>query len=482
MVFLFSGCMRANYEAEEELKKRPITSSRLERYDLVLGIQVKDTTPRADTEHIEGDLAFEMAEWLVDYFEEGQNFKQVVSLNDDPTIRVDMILQCYLKSIRLEEPGISGVSKALAIFYGIAPTFEHYAIRKTIDSTAMVRFQLLEPNTYRILWDKVVSEKIRKEIQLSRSSQLIFDSVTKTVETLLTETEFPEELSRLSGQAQIAATVRAQEERKTLIRPELIEGQRWAVVVGISRYKDTRIPGLRYAASDARAFYEWLVSQNGGKYAPARVTLLLDEQATGQNIRNALFSGLKQTLAEDVVTIYFAGHGSPENPDFPDNLFLLPYDTEYDNIASTGFPMWDIETAFKRFIRARKVVVIADACHSGGVGKGFDEARRGSRGVEVNPINAGLQNLSRIGDGICVISASNDKQLSQEGEKWGGGHGVFTYFLLNGLKGSADYNQDERVSLGELIPYLSEKVRRATLNAQSPTVSGKFDPALSIGK
>jgi len=59
---------------------------------------------------------------------------------------------------------------------------------------------------------------------------------------------------------------------------------------------------------------------------------------------------------------------------------------------------------------------------------------------------------------------------------------VFTYFLLKGLKGEADYNQDARVSLGELIPFLSEQVRRETRNAQSPTVAGKFDPALSVGR
>jgi hypothetical protein len=53
---------------------------------------------------------------------------------------------------------------------------------------------------------------------------------------------------------------------------------------------------------------------------------------------------------------------------------------------------------------------------------------------------------------------------------------------FKGLKGEADYNKDGSVTLGEIIPYLSEQVRRETRNAQSPTVAGKFDPALSIGK
>lgn len=271
-----------------------------------------------------------------------------------------------------------------------------------------------------------------------------------------------------------------QEERGQLTATPI--GDRWAVVIGISTYGDSIIPALRYASSDAQAFYDWAISPKGGKYSPARTKLLLNEKATSANIKDALFNWIGQAIEEDVVTIYFAGHGSPQSPDHPNNLFLLPYDCRYDNIATTGFPMWDIETALKRFIKAKKVVVIADACHSGGVGQSFDVARRANRGIEINLISSGLQDLSKIGDGVAVISASDDKQFSQESRNWGGGHGVFTYFLLKGLNGEADYNKDSRITLGELIPYLSEQVRRETKNAQSPTVAGKFDPALSIGR
>jgi tetratricopeptide (TPR) repeat protein len=261
-----------------------------------------------------------------------------------------------------------------------------------------------------------------------------------------------------------------------------ITGVRWAVIIGISNYQDTQIPSLRYATRDAKAFYNWAISPDGGKYAPSHVKLLIDKNATGANIKKALFEWLRRALIEDMVTIYFAGHGSPESPDSRKNLFLLPYDTQYSSIATTGFPMWDIETALKRFIKAKKVIVIADACHSGGVGISFDIARRSNRGIKVNPISSGMQNLSQVGDGICVISASSDNQFSQESNKWGGGHGVFTYFLLKGLRGDADYNKDSSVSIGELTSYLSEQVRRETKNAQSPTVAGRYDPALTIGR
>jgi len=258
--------------------------------------------------------------------------------------------------------------------------------------------------------------------------------------------------------------------------------QHWAVVIGVSSYADSRIPSLRYAAKDAQALHDWLVSPSGGRYAPSRVKLLTDRNATAAAIKEALYTWLRQTIEEDVVVIYFAGHGSPDSPDTPQNLYLLPHDTRYDAIASTGFPMWDVETALKRFIKARRVVVLADACHSGGVGASFDVARRALGDVQANRISAGLQNLATVGAGIAVISASDDRQLSAESARFGGGHGVFTHYLLEGLKGKADYNNDSRVTLGELIPYLSEHVRRETLNAQSPTVAGRFDPALTLGR
>ncbi|UCG63712.1 MAG: HEAT repeat domain-containing protein [Deltaproteobacteria bacterium] len=318
-------------------------------------------------------------------------------------------------------------------------------------------------------------EKIANKDSDYDMRKLASDTLRKTKFAILARDKTP------GAKATPPAPAPIPERQKPAFHPKAL-AQRWAVAVGISQYQDTRIPSLRYAAVDARSLYDWLISPQGGGYAPSRVNLMIDGEATVRNIKEALFEWLGQALEEDIVTIYFAGHGSPQSPDHTENLFLLPYDTQYDNIASTGFPMWDIETALKRFIKAKRVVVIADACHAAGVGQSFDVARRAGRGMKVNPISTGLQNLSRVGEGVCVISASDEKQLSQEGRQWGGGHGVFTYFLLQGLEGQADYNKDTRVMLGELIPFLSEKVRRATRNAQSPIVAGKFDPALTIAR
>ena len=327
-------------------------------------------------------------------------------------------------------------------------------------------------------WSNLYNEHKQKHRVLDISLRLAMKDIKKKVTV-----DSNKIISLIGGRK----TIFSENKSSTLVQNEVIPqtfktGLHWAVVIGVSKYNDSEITPLRYASKDAKAFHDWLISPSGGKYSTSQMKLITDEQSTYQNIREALFVWLQQALAEDVVTFYFAGHGSPESPDSPDNLFFLPFDTKYDNIATTAFPMWDIETALKRFIKAKKVVVIADACHSGGVGQAFDIARRASRGIKKNTISAGFQNLSQIGDGVCVISASDADQYSQEGQQWGGGHGVFTHTILEGLKGNADYNNDSYVTLGELIPYLSQTVRRETRNAQSPTVSGKFDPALSIAR
>jgi uncharacterized caspase-like protein len=255
-------------------------------------------------------------------------------------------------------------------------------------------------------------------------------------------------------------------------------GQRWAVVVGISHYKHggPDLANLRYADRDAKAFYEFLISPRGANFPKSNIRFLTNEMATLGNLKDALYVFLQNAIEEDLVIIYFAGHGSPEPAD-DKNLYLLAYDTDPKRLPSTAFPMWDIETALSRYIRAERVVLIADACHSAGIGGGF--ATR-AIAVEGNPVNRFLIQLAKSGRGRAIFTASEAGEQSQESQNWGGGHGVFTYFLLEGLKGKADTNKDGIVSLGEAMDYTDEQVRRATRNKQHPDTSGNFDRSLPL--
>jgi uncharacterized caspase-like protein len=249
-----------------------------------------------------------------------------------------------------------------------------------------------------------------------------------------------------------------------------MHGQRYAVVIGVSDYADPNVPNLQYADRDARAFYDFLRSEQAGLGGvPAQnIQLLLNEQATYRNIRTALFTFLERATENDVVYIYIAGHGAP-NPTRPDALYLLPYDTEAANIAGTAIPMADVNQAIQR-LYARHTVLLTDACHSGGVGLG-GVAMRAVGGAATNAINqVFLNDLQTTSSGLAIFTASEPRQLSQEGAQWGGGHGVFTYHLLEGLRGAADTDGDQIVRLGELMEYVRDRVSRATHNAQIPMI------------
>ncbi len=242
--------------------------------------------------------------------------------------------------------------------------------------------------------------------------------------------------------------------------------QHWAVVVGVSEYKNPGIPSLKYADKDAEAFSDFLRRPEGGGYDSDHLQVLLNKDATLANLKDKLINFLNQAIDMDLVVIYFAGHGAPE-PARPQNMYLLTYDSDPTSLGTSAFPMWDIQTVLARYISAKRVIVFTDACHSGGISVNF--ATRGLGTSEPNLVNQMLTDLSKTKEGIIVFTASAAGEVSQEFPEFS--HGVFTYYLLEGLEGKADYNNDYTVTINELMQYVEEQVKRKTHGAQNPTRS-----------
>ena len=253
--------------------------------------------------------------------------------------------------------------------------------------------------------------------------------------------------------------------------------RRYAVIIGISKFKDPHIPSLKYADRDAQSFYDYLMSNAGGSFYPDNVLLLKNEEAILKNVKGALTAFLKRAVVEDFVIVYIASHGEPE-PDRPSNLFILTQDSELDKLASTAYHMENVLLDMKRYISARRLIFFADACHAGGMAND----KFGKRGYS-NTINTALSALSKTSEGWAMVTASRASEVSLESEDWGDGHGAFTYFLLEGLKGKADVagNYNGIVTITEAFDYLENKVRKATKNAQHPAITGDFDNNLPIG-
>ena len=255
---------------------------------------------------------------------------------------------------------------------------------------------------------------------------------------------------------------------QTIAAPRI--DKRWAVVVGVGEYGSTDIPDLEFAPADARAVKEFLESDAAGPFD--EVLYLENERATGAAMREALFVFLQQADWDDLVVIYYAGHGAPD-PGRPDNLYLLPTDADLNALAATGFPMWDVKTALRRQIAAERVLVIADACHSAGTADGDVVG-----GGDANHIAGGFQGLFTPSRRL-MMTAADTNEFSLEDERWGG-HGVFTHFLLDGLRGSGDLDGNGIVTFTELFDHVSDNVRQATSGRQNPQRSGFGDIPLAV--
>jgi hypothetical protein len=252
-------------------------------------------------------------------------------------------------------------------------------------------------------------------------------------------------------------------------------GNVWAMIVGINEYP--HVPKLKYAVNDALAFYEVLTRVN--RIPEENITLLLDDKATLNNLRSALGTKLKSRAGrDDMVIIYFAGHGATEpdtmSPD-GDGLekYLLPYNADLKDLYASALPTREISHIFRR-IRSDRLVFIADACYSGA---------SGGRTVSLSGTRASISDafLARMssGKGTVVLSASGPNEVSVEKDALQ--HGVFTYYLIEALEGRADRNDDGLVTTDEVYDYVSTKVTLATNQEQHPIKKGAVEGSLVVG-
>lgn len=241
---------------------------------------------------------------------------------------------------------------------------------------------------------------------------------------------------------------------------------RWAIVVGISKYKHESL-NLKYADRDAKELCKLLQTPSGGGFEADHIVKLVNEDATTANITRALRSFLKKPAREDIVLIYFASHGAPDI-DRPNIVYLLTHDTDPRDISGTALPMREVDLSLKENLLAERVIVIADTCHSAAIGGGI-----GRRSAENNSgvVNRYLQEVGTSRGGVALLTSAEANEVSFEDEKWGGGHGVFTHYLLEGMRGAADYKpRNGIVTVGELFEYVRENVQKATGNQQHPCI------------
>jgi len=236
----------------------------------------------------------------------------------------------------------------------------------------------------------------------------------------------------------------------------------WAVVVGVGSY--TAMPSLKFTDDDAYRFYSFLRSVEGGQLPEEQIAILIDEDATRANILKKMREYFLKADKNDVVLLYFSGHGL-------DGCFL-PVDYDGFNNKLRHEEIKKIFTESK----AKHKLCIADACHSGSLT--HNNGNLAAKG----PVPASLQRYYQAFEdadgGVALLMSSKAEELSLEDQ--GLRQGVFTYYVLQGLKGRADANNDYMINIKELYKYVYSKVREYTAGAQTPVLTGSYDDAMPV--
>src|SRR5664280_1730397 len=192
----------------------------------------------------------------------------------------------------------------------------------------------------------------------------------------------------------------------------------WALIIGINGYQ--KVSPLRFARGDAEGVSQIL--QARFKFEPARITLLLDCDATRQGILQSFFSLRKEAGPDDRVLVFFAGHGHTESGRRGDVGFLVPVDGDANDLST--LIRWDELTRNGDLIDAKHVFYIMDACYGG-----LAVTRRLSAG-SMRFLKDMLRRYSRQ-----VLAAGKGDEVVSDGGGPKPGHSIFTGHLLTALEG-----------------------------------------------
>lgn len=224
--------------------------------------------------------------------------------------------------------------------------------------------------------------------------------------------------------------------------PIVSQPHTYVLAIGIGTHRDPQMPGRKYATLDAEMVAKYF--QTAGGVPPANTRVLVDMKALRPDIEEAVLDWLPNHVTSDsIVIVYFSGQAkvSPSG-----DVLLVPY--EGGASASRLYPLKDLQLGLAR-LKVRQVVLIFD----GAVSKLTVDQK--TRGKDPQWDLSGANVVSLIGVSGVREGLESDKLH----------HGLFTYYLLRGLKGEADENLDGEVTLAELGAFVMRSVPAAAKSA-----------------
>ena len=215
-----------------------------------------------------------------------------------------------------------------------------------------------------------------------------------------------------------------------------LQAKTYLVCVGIADYPGAE-HDLRISDNDAKT-----IAKVFSVAKQATVSILINEQATQSALLSTMHTSFMNANSEDIVILYFSGHGTPGALVCHDGLLT------YQHI----FKML-------KGCKASRKVIIADACYSG-------KMRTNNQ-----------QTSSYNSQNVMLFLSSRTNEVSRESRYK---NSLFTIFLERGLRGGADTNRDRYITARELYDFVHKGVIEASGNKQHPVMWGKFDNNMTV--
>jgi len=252
-----------------------------------------------------------------------------------------------------------------------------------------------------------------------------------------------------------------------IIKSNILNNNKVALIFGIENYATN--PKATFANYDAKAFYQYAKNIFGVKNE--NIKLLVDEDANLVSSLGALNKWLPSKIKKNhtELIIYFAGHGLASADG--KQLYLIPQDGDSDLLARTAISREEIFQLVSK-LKPKTVTVFFDACYSG-VSRDEESLLASARPLMI------VADDQDTPENFTIFSASQLDQISSGLKE--AKHGIFSYYLMKGLEGNADINQDKKITNGELLAYMDENVSQKASELgrqQNPSLAGDPDKVL----
>lgn len=226
--------------------------------------------------------------------------------------------------------------------------------------------------------------------------------------------------------------------------PATDAGQNWAILIGCQKYE--RAMPLAYAVNDVEQLAATLAKRDG---YPADHILSLsdntkDARPTGRLVRAKLTEWLKKPGPMDRVLVFFSGHGVR---DARDELYLAPLDIDPKRPGEAGIPVAWVREQLAACPAALKLLIL-DTCHAG------SEKGDPSDNVPAGELGKAFGDLDKV---VTIASSMADQESQEWPDKQ---QSLFSYWLVEALKGHADTSGDGRVNIDELYEFVETNVDR----------------------